>query len=406
MWVPPLLFIPAAAIGILFAVGSGNIGLPYLLAFAAAAVIGTLLVVPRGLVVTVAQQPLLFTIVTPIAAWLTASWADPSVGGAMETTPTKTRLITAAYPIVQYFPWMIGITIVCALIAGWRYLEITRVNAKTEKQTRREQARLQKADETATESAAAARRRVAESDARVRHGRGEGPARRPASEIIQAAEERRRRAAERARQAQQARRDAESRPPAAASADPRDGQSRPQRPARPVQRPVQSRDPRAEQRVMEQRAAAAGRPSARPAARGVARGVARNAPRDVSRDAPRDVPREAPRDIPRDAARRDDRRRIVRDFRGDDRHDDRRREDVRRDSRRREAERRAIERSEAAARRPVEEWPPRHERARHTSRDERRDPRGARRLRDDRDLGNRDGRGDRGRDPRDPRGRR
>ena len=61
MWAPPLLFVLAAAVGTVAALPTGSIGLPYLIAFAAAAIVGTSLVDPRGLVVTVAQQPLMFT---------------------------------------------------------------------------------------------------------------------------------------------------------------------------------------------------------------------------------------------------------------------------------------------------------------------------------------------------------
>ena len=68
IWAPPLLFVVAGLIGIVAALPTGSIGLPYLLAFAAAAIVGTMLVDPRGLVVTVAQQPLLFTVITPIVA--------------------------------------------------------------------------------------------------------------------------------------------------------------------------------------------------------------------------------------------------------------------------------------------------------------------------------------------------
>ncbi|OFU53510.1 DUF6542 domain-containing protein, partial [Corynebacterium sp. HMSC11E11] len=259
IWAPPLLILLAGLIGILGGLPTGNIGLPYLLAFAAAAIVGTALVDPRGLVVTVAQQPLLFTIVTPVVTWLIASWSDPSVGGATGSTPTKTRLITAAYPIVQYFPWMALIPLICTAIAIWRYLDITRVNAKTDKETRRENARVHKAEEATTVSATRARKRVAESDARVRHARGKDPSRRPASEIIQAAEERRRRAAERARAAQEARR---AQKPAPAPAAERRGPARPTEQEAEQQRPVRRRDPRAEQRMMEQRAAA-GRPAPR-----------------------------------------------------------------------------------------------------------------------------------------------
>ncbi|MFO6505304.1 DUF6542 domain-containing protein [Corynebacterium freneyi] len=424
IWAPPLLILLAGLIGILGGLPTGNIGLPYLLAFAAAAIVGTALVDPRGLVVTVAQQPLLFTIVTPVVAWFIASWSDPSVGGATGSTPTKTRLITAAYPIVQYFPWMALIPLICTAIAIWRYLDITRVNAKTDKETRRENARVQKAEEATTVSATRARKRVAESDARVRHARGKGPSRRPASEIIQAAEERRRRAAERARAAQEARREQEAAPAPAAE---RRGLARPtDQGAEQPERPVRRRDPRAEQRMMEQRAAA-GRPgprraderrAGRPAderrtdgrrvderrvaeRRGDERRVAdRRAGRPVD---DRTAANAGRRDIQRDARRGEDPRRVrrnarddrgVREYRFDDRRsaprddrrgaprddrrmaprrDDVRRGDARRDDGYRDGGRYDGRREAHPERRRVREWPPRHERPRHSRGDLRRD---------------------------------
>ncbi|WP_367179080.1 DUF6542 domain-containing protein, partial [uncultured Corynebacterium sp.] len=202
VWGPPLLLLLAGVIGLLFAVPVGNIGLPYLIAFSAAAIAGIILVVPRGLFVTVAQLPLLFTILTPIVAWFTASLADPAVGGALDTTPRRTRVITAAYPIIQYFPWIAAVTLIALAIAVWRYLEVTRRNAKVEKTTRKEKRKLQRAEESTTTSATKARRRVAESDARrSRHG-ADATGTRPAADIIRDAEERRKRLAERSRRRQ------------------------------------------------------------------------------------------------------------------------------------------------------------------------------------------------------------
>lgn len=222
MWGPPLLLLLAGVVGLIFAIPGGNIGTPYLIAFAAAAFAGVALVDPRGLFITVAQLPLLFTIITPLVAWFTASFADPSVGGALESTPRRTRAITAAYPIIQYFPWIALITLIALAIALWRYLDVTRANAKAGKEEVREKREVRKADEKATASATKARRRIAESDARrSRHSAGAAPTTgsRPASEIIRAAEERRKRAA--AARAEQAPRPPERGPRPERDAGPR-----------------------------------------------------------------------------------------------------------------------------------------------------------------------------------------
>ena len=131
MFVPPLLMLLAGVIGLLFSVPNGSIGKPYFIAFAVAAVAGTLLVVPRGLVVTVAQIPILFALVTFFTAWFTGSLADPENGGATATTSKRARLVTSAYPIIQQFPWLLILMIICVIIAVWRYLEITRTQEKS-----------------------------------------------------------------------------------------------------------------------------------------------------------------------------------------------------------------------------------------------------------------------------------
>lgn len=201
IWVPPLLLVISGIVGLLFAIPAGSIGLPYLIAFAVAAIGGTMVVVPRGLTITVAQQPVLFTIITPLVSWFTAEFAHQSVGGATATTPSTTRLITAAYPVVQYFPWMIMIPLICTAIAIWRYLDLTRVNAKTDRLRRKESRRRAEVDAETTRTATEAHRRLSESDKRRRRRPAHAASKerddesavkkQSASDLIKAAEKRR-----------------------------------------------------------------------------------------------------------------------------------------------------------------------------------------------------------------------
>lgn len=182
----------AGVIGLLFSVPSGAIGTPYFIAFTVAAVAGTLMVVPRGLVLTVAQIPVLFAIVTFFTAWFTGSFADPENGGATATTSKKARLVTSAYPIIQQFPWLLVLLLICAGIAVWRYLEITRMQEKSRNTLRKANKQRQNRDEATVESSAQVRRRLAESDRRVASRSQErSTARRPAADIIRDAEARR-----------------------------------------------------------------------------------------------------------------------------------------------------------------------------------------------------------------------
>ncbi|WP_156324808.1 DUF6542 domain-containing protein [Corynebacterium lactis] len=199
MLVPPLLMILAGVLGVIFSIPSGTIGTAYLVTFVIAAVVSVVLVVPRGLVVTVAQIPILYSIITVLTAWFTGSFADPANGGATATTPLKARLITSAYPIIQHFPWLAFLMLVCSAIAIWRYLELTRKNQKFANQQSKEARKRQHDDEVARESASTLHRRLSESDERVRRSRAEArkpEPRRAAADIIRDAEERRKQRAE------------------------------------------------------------------------------------------------------------------------------------------------------------------------------------------------------------------
>lgn len=230
MFVPPLLMLLAGVIGLLFSVPNGSLGKPYFIAFAVAAVAGTLLVVPRGLVVTVAQIPILFALVTFFTAWFTGSLADPENGGATATTSKRARLVTSAYPIIQQFPWLLILMIICVIIAVWRYLEITRTQEKSLNTQRKAAKQRQHRDEVAVESSSQVRRRLAESDRRVASRSQERPAsRRPAADIIRDAEARRQARQQAARSRQETSRSG-ARPAASASSASRNAEQLRERP--------------------------------------------------------------------------------------------------------------------------------------------------------------------------------
>ncbi len=160
MWAPPLLLIASGILGLLFSIPTGSVGTPYLIAFFTAAVVGTLFVVARGLTVTVAQIPLLFTIITPLVAWYTGSFADMAVGGVSASTPFKTRVITAAYPVIQFFPWMVLITLTTLAIAIWRYVETKRTAEKYQKLRRKDVRRQKEVNQRTARHASEARQRT------------------------------------------------------------------------------------------------------------------------------------------------------------------------------------------------------------------------------------------------------
>ena len=188
LWATPLLLIAEGVLGLLISIPTGSVGMPYLIVFAIAAIVGTLLVVPQGLVVAVAQIPLLFTLITPTVAWFTGSFADPGKGGVTDSTPPKTRLITAAYPIIQHFPFLALVTALCAIIAIWRYVDLRRANAKVESTTRSEARARQKRDKAEVRSASRAHDRIADSERRRATNRRSASARGDTTERVAASD--------------------------------------------------------------------------------------------------------------------------------------------------------------------------------------------------------------------------
>lgn len=373
LWAPTLLLVAAGVLGFIFSLGSGSVGIFYLIFFAVGAVIGTLFVKPQGLMLAVSQIPLLFAVITPVVSWFLTSIADPSEGGATDSTPTKTRLITAAYPVVQYFPWLAAILGICIVLALWRYFELTRINSKQQISERKEAKRRKEQSQKSNESATRARRRMAESDERLSSHRRDGVRRhgvrhateqmRPASDIIRDAQQRRMERAERFQRTREEawqeaqRRNEEMRKRAAARSTERPAARHEHdapRPAQPVreprrpaahkqpqqpqqQRPQQSRsEPQPQQRLWGEVAAAA--PNRREAAPRQRPARAEN-PREPRRGQTPQYRRDARREFP-----------IDREAMGSRNTSDRRRG-------------------------YADEWPPRHERPRHPMRRDTRDQR-------------------------------
>ena len=142
----------------------------------------------------------------------------------------RARLVTSAYPIIQQFPWLLILMIICVIIAVWRYLEITRTQEKSLNTQRKAAKQRQHRDEAAVESSSQVRRRLAESDRRVASRTQERPAsRRPAADIIRDAEARRQARQQAARSRQETSRSG-ARPAASASSASRNAEQLRERP--------------------------------------------------------------------------------------------------------------------------------------------------------------------------------
>lgn len=136
-----------SAIGIIFAAlftgalisaSSGTIGWPLLALFAAAAVLCTTFVNPRGIFLTAASAPILF-VAAVVAAGYATNREQISAGG----TSSRTAQLLLVYPLLQLFPVLLTVTLASAAIGWVRLRLLQRQNkavARTESSRRSRQA--------------------------------------------------------------------------------------------------------------------------------------------------------------------------------------------------------------------------------------------------------------------------
>lgn len=99
--------------GALIAVWAGYIGWPLLALFAAAVIITTTVVNPRGIFLTVATAPLLF-VVAVVAVGYLLSRDQLATGG----TSSRAAQLLVVYPLVELFPVLAAVTL-GAILIGW-----------------------------------------------------------------------------------------------------------------------------------------------------------------------------------------------------------------------------------------------------------------------------------------------
>lgn len=174
------LTLPKALIGLvaalivaaLITIVVGSIGWQFFAVFALGALGMTLLVNPRGLYLLVVSIPLLFTVALVSTSWILAVQAAPEGASPFSTT----SLLTAAFPFLQRFPWLIIVFLLCALLAVFR-LWSGKNNAKSRdakaQVARRAQQRAERRnrDERLSVAELIARDKKAKETARQRTGR-------------------------------------------------------------------------------------------------------------------------------------------------------------------------------------------------------------------------------------------
>jgi len=116
VWTSIAVIVAALATGLIISTITASVGWPFLICFILGAVAASAMVHVRGLFLTVASIPLLFSIAIFITSWL-VSRATAADGSPLFST---TILVTSAYPLLEVFPQLAITVIICVIIAVFR----------------------------------------------------------------------------------------------------------------------------------------------------------------------------------------------------------------------------------------------------------------------------------------------
>jgi len=145
-WSGIAIVLAALITGLLLSINAQAIGWPFLLCFAVAGIVVALATEARGLFLTIASMPLLFGTMTVLTSWMVGRSLASDGTPAFSTT----SIVTAIYPLAQFFPVLGGVTLIASIIAAVR-IWLLRRNGRARE-----------------ESAIEVRRRTAEADRRNR----------------------------------------------------------------------------------------------------------------------------------------------------------------------------------------------------------------------------------------------
>ncbi|MDN6440192.1 MAG: hypothetical protein L0K27_12060 [Corynebacterium nuruki] len=131
-WAPVLIMLAVFFTGLVLS----DAGTPYAILFAVACLVCTALVELRGMFLTVSLIPLY---------WFCGIGAVGMIG-ADSSGSRKTQVITAAYPAVQHYMWLLATFVVCLVVALLRYRLDAAARERTRRAARARRRRLQEAD--------------------------------------------------------------------------------------------------------------------------------------------------------------------------------------------------------------------------------------------------------------------
>lgn len=151
------IIIAALVTGGLIALYNEAVGMPFLILFALASIIVTTFVNPKGLFVTVASIPLLYTFFLLLAGTLNAYFQLPEG----QTALGKTSALLIIYPLTQYFPVLLFVTLGTLLIALLRYRLLKKQNEDIRAREERERRNVSATNRRTRHEASRSRQRTA-----------------------------------------------------------------------------------------------------------------------------------------------------------------------------------------------------------------------------------------------------
>lgn len=185
------IIIAALLTGGLIALYTEVIGWPFLTLFAVAALVVTTFVNPRGLFLTVASIPLLYTFFLLLTGTLNAYFQLPEG----QTSLGRTSAVLILYPLTQFFPVLLMVSLGTVLIALLRYQLLKRHNeeirqheerqrkqaSQSNRRTSREASRSRQ--RTTSASSSSSSRKVTVDELLARRGQDSSRERRPAERL-------------------------------------------------------------------------------------------------------------------------------------------------------------------------------------------------------------------------------
>ncbi|MBG6121224.1 DUF6542 domain-containing protein [Corynebacterium aquatimens] len=146
--------------GALLAMHFGSLGWPFLTLYIVAVVAVTTLVNPRGLFLVVASAPIMYLIALLSAGVVNALQQRPPGQSGLG----KTSAVTILYPLVQFFPVLITVTVGSVIIAVMRYWLLKRHNEEISRLDERRRRQISEDNERTVRQASRSRNRASTRD--------------------------------------------------------------------------------------------------------------------------------------------------------------------------------------------------------------------------------------------------